>query len=84
MFFGVLTGLLLQISVEGFDTARESRSVVFLAERLENEPGFFALVRQLKPHAFLVAFGRNPGSVIWGGWMEDRVDEHFTRFLAQT
>jgi len=56
MFLSVLTGLLLEIFVEGFDTARKSRSVVFLAERLENKLGFFALVRQLKPHVFLVAF----------------------------
>lgn len=84
MFLGVLTGSLLQVCVEGFDTARESRSVVFLAERLEYKFGFFALVRQLEPHVFLVAFRRNAGGFIWGGWIQDRVDEHFARFLAQT
>jgi hypothetical protein len=35
MFLGVLAGLPLKICVEGFDTARKSRSVVFLAERLK-------------------------------------------------
>ena len=34
----------------------EIATVMFLAERLENKLGFFALVRQLKPHVFLVAF----------------------------
>lgn len=84
MFFGVLTGLFLKICVKHFDTARKSRPVVFLAERLENKLGFFALVRQLKAHVLLVAFRSNASSLIWDGWIEDRVDKHFACLLAQT
>lgn len=83
MFLGVLTGLLLEIFVEDFDATRKSRSVVFLAERLENKLGFSTLVPQLKPLVFLVAFRSNAGSFVWSRWIEDRIDKHFASFLTE-
>ncbi len=84
MFFGVLASLLLEICIKRFDATRKSRSVVFLAERLEYELGFVAFVGQLKPHVLLVAFGRNASSFVWAWRIEDGIYEYFACFVAQT
>ena len=59
-----------------------SRSVVFLAERLECELEFVAFVGQLKPHVLLVAFGRNTSSFVWGWRIQDGIYEFTSRAIA--
>ena len=84
MFPGVLARILSEICIKRLDTTRKSRSVVFLAERLDCGLGSTAFVGQLKPRVLFVAFGRKASSFVWGRRIEDGIDEYFACFLAQT
>jgi hypothetical protein len=82
MFLEILSRLLAEVSVQKFNTARESRSIVFRTERLNDKLGFFLLASQLTPHPFFVAFRGGTSGFVGRRRIQEGIHKHIARFVV--
>jgi len=82
IFLEILSRLLAEVSVQKFNPARESRSIVFRTERLNDKLGFFLLASQLTPHPFFVAFRGGTSGFVGRRRIQEGIHKHIARFVV--